>query len=527
MTTVDEWSLLFNNKELSIDFLKKDYGIDYFNFEFKRKSILNLLNLHKRKFGNDNIIIVRAPGRINLMGRHIDHQGGNVNLIAIDKEIFITASLRDDLKIIAYNIDQALFGKTFLNFSKLNSEIQGEWIEVINNKNFLKRFRSLKGNWDNYIKASYLRLINLYGNDKIFGANICVSGNILIAAGLSSSSALIVGIFLALSKLNKIKFKDEEIINLCAEAEWFVGTRGGSADHVAIKLARNDQIAHVKLFNLEILEWLRFPQNCELLICNTNIIAHKSGNKRDLFNEKVLAYEIGLNLIKKKYPQYTNRIKYLRDINPENLGIKSEEIYKILLEIPEYINYDNLSKFLGNYSELLKNKYQFITIPKKIPIRKVIGYGVSECERSKNFSKFIKSGDLKQIGRFMSISHNGDRIIKYNSKLEETFYNNEVTDDLLYDIIQKKLDLSQISGGYGCSIPEIDFIVDLSVKSDGVYGAQLSGAGLGGCVMILIKKGYSEIIIKLIKEKYKKKFGEECSIDLCKPVKGSSLYCEF
>jgi len=323
MTTIDEWSLLFNNKEISIDFLKKDYGIDYLNFEFKRKSISNLLNFHKRKFGNDNIIIVRAPGRINLMGRHIDHQGGNVNLIAIDKEIFITASLRDDVKIIAYNIDQALFGKIFLNFSKLNSEIQGEWIEAINNKNFLKRIRSPKGNWNNYIKASYLRLLNLYGKDKIFGANICVSGNILIAAGLSSSSALIVGIFLALSKLNKIKFKDEEIINLCAEAEWFVGTRGGSADHVAIKIARNDQIAHVKLFNLEILEWLRFPQNCELLICNTNIIAHKSGNKRDLFNEKVLAYEIGLNLIKKKYPQYTNRIKYLRDINPENLGIKS------------------------------------------------------------------------------------------------------------------------------------------------------------------------------------------------------------
>ena len=91
MTTVEEWIAIFSNKESSENFLKKDYGEDY-DCDTKLESILNLLNVHKIKFGNENVIIIRAPGRVNLMGRHIDHQGGCVNLIAIDREIFLTAS---------------------------------------------------------------------------------------------------------------------------------------------------------------------------------------------------------------------------------------------------------------------------------------------------------------------------------------------------------------------------------------------------------------------------------------------------
>ena len=44
------------------------------------------------------ILIARAPGRMNIMGRHVDHQGGHTNLMAIDREVLLAASARDDDK---------------------------------------------------------------------------------------------------------------------------------------------------------------------------------------------------------------------------------------------------------------------------------------------------------------------------------------------------------------------------------------------------------------------------------------------
>ena len=55
------------------------------------------------------IIISRAPARVNLMGRHVDHQGGYVNTIAIDKEILLAASPRKDNIININNVNSTKF----------------------------------------------------------------------------------------------------------------------------------------------------------------------------------------------------------------------------------------------------------------------------------------------------------------------------------------------------------------------------------------------------------------------------------
>ena len=115
MPSVDDWIAFFTNSLQSKKLLKADYGVDYHDFKGKQKSILELLKLHKNKFGNEDIIIVRAPGRINLMGRHVDHQNGLVNLIAIDKEIFITASIRKDFRLVAHNF--------FFNFPNIKIDL--------------------------------------------------------------------------------------------------------------------------------------------------------------------------------------------------------------------------------------------------------------------------------------------------------------------------------------------------------------------------------------------------------------------
>ncbi|NVM20087.1 MAG: hypothetical protein HWN80_20480, partial [Candidatus Lokiarchaeota archaeon] len=61
-------------------------------------------------------------------------------------------------------------------------------------------------------------------------------------------------------------------------------------------------------------------------------------------------------------------------------------------------------------------------------------------------------------------------------------------------------------------------------NQDGVFGAQLSGAGMGGCAMILVDKKKRDTIKNLINDNYVKYFKKKCSISFCQPVNGLSIY---
>jgi mevalonate kinase len=124
----------------------------------------------------------------------------------------------------------------------------------------------------------------------------------------------------------------------------------------------------------------------------------------------------------------------------------------------------------------------------------------------------------------MNISHNGDRVVNYDSNNNYSKCHNDLSNTYIEDLIRENFNFEEISGGYGCSIPEIDFIIDLAKNYDRVYGAQLSGAGLGGCCMILVDKSKSTELKDEILDKYKDKFGKSCSIHICKPVKGLSIF---
>jgi len=77
------------------------------------------------------------------------------------------------------------------------------------------------------------------------------------------------------------------------------------------------------------------------------------------------------------------------------------------------------------------------------------------------------------------------------------------------------------SGDYGCSTYKIDMLVDLANSTKGVLGAQVAGAGLGGCIMALVKEEALETLRERLIKKYYEPFNLEPIIDVCIPVKGS------
>jgi N-acetylgalactosamine kinase len=154
------------------------------------------------------------------------------------------------------------------------------------------------GDWGNYIKAAMLRLQHKYHDLKIQGLNIALSGNIPIAAGLSSSSSIVVATLKAAISLNGLELSARQFIDLCGSGEWFVGSRGGSGDHAAIYAGQKGKIVNVGNLPFKINEVVNAPEDYQVVIANSHIKAAKSSQARDAFNEKVCSYNLGLELFK-------------------------------------------------------------------------------------------------------------------------------------------------------------------------------------------------------------------------------------
>ncbi|MBM3496315.1 MAG: hypothetical protein FJX72_18635, partial [Armatimonadetes bacterium] len=61
--------------------------------------IAAMARTYHARFGDAPVVLARAPGRVNLMGRHIDHQGGHCNMLAIEADLYVMAGLRDDATV--------------------------------------------------------------------------------------------------------------------------------------------------------------------------------------------------------------------------------------------------------------------------------------------------------------------------------------------------------------------------------------------------------------------------------------------
>ncbi len=160
---------------------------------------------------NSKPTLVKAPGRVNLIGEHTDYNMGYVLPAAIEKGIYFAVQKNDTNKITI---------ETFLN--------QSEQI-VFDLDGSPRPFGSF---WGNYFKAILELLIAekhpLSGFDCVF------AGDIPIGAGLSSSAALCCGFIYALAEVSNLKITKEKIASIAQQAEHKIGLNCGIMDQYAV-----------------------------------------------------------------------------------------------------------------------------------------------------------------------------------------------------------------------------------------------------------------------------------------------------
>jgi N-acetylgalactosamine kinase len=480
------------------------------------------------------VFLVRSPGRVNAMGRHIDHQGGRCNLMTIGFETLMLAHPRRDDRIRLFNLDRERFSDCEFSIGAVIGDLPwDDWLSLVNSERVSSMLRMVGGHWSQYVMAAVLRLQKRFADRPLRGMDFVVSGNVPAAAGLSSSSSIVVGAAEAAIALNRLNTSPAEIVDLCGEGEWFVGTRGGSADHAAVKLGQKGKVIRVSFFDFAIEDAVPFPRDHVMVVCDSGIRAEKASNAKDHFNHRVSCYRIGLALIRRIFPQLSPVIEHLRDVDSRKLGLPLSWTYEMLLQLPDVATTDQLRQMLPE-EELAPLLATHETPADGIyPIRGVVLYGLAECERASRFAPLLREGQIDEIGRMMNVSHDGDRISRFSREGQEEVFRAPTTDGYLLGLIEdlesseparvQRAQLHQQPGRYGCSVPEIDRMVDISTRTSGVAGAQLAGAGLGGCMMVLAHADAVDTLRAEVTEQYYERAGRPPRILICRPVAGAGI----
>jgi galactokinase len=222
-----------------------------------------------------------TPGRIEIFGKHTDYAGGHSLLAAVPRGIALVARRRAD------------------GIVRVGDIFDGQVIEIDPATEAPAHYRGIQ----RYVHVVAHRLhVNFPGCD--LGANIAIASDLPRASGLSSSSALTVGVALELIKRANLRVRPEwqQHLRRMHDLAWYlgcvengldfpglpgsagVGTKGGSEDQTAILACRTEHVSLYRFVPVTPLGETRMPAQWSFVIASSGIQADKADSVKDRYN---------------------------------------------------------------------------------------------------------------------------------------------------------------------------------------------------------------------------------------------------
>ncbi|TPG44581.1 galactokinase [Flavobacterium pectinovorum] len=250
--------------------------------------IQNTTAFFEKSFGSAPQKIVLSPGRINIIGEHIDYNDGYVLPAAIDKVICFAFEKNETKKSKIIAID-------------LNEEFEIDLTQEIQLSDVV---------WTNYIRGV---IKQLQDNGFSFeGFNCVFSSNIPVGSGLSSSAALECGTIFGIKELFDLTIEKVDIALLGQKAEHWVGINCGIMDQFSSVHGLDNKVIKLDCNTLEFEYHNADFKDYSLVLFDSNV---KHSLFTSEYNTRRIECEEGLSIIKNHFPE----VKSFRDCTEEQL----------------------------------------------------------------------------------------------------------------------------------------------------------------------------------------------------------------
>lgn len=304
----------------------------------------------KKTFRTMATHVVKAPGRVNLIGEHIDYNSLPVLPMAIQRRVEMVFCSRDDEMVRLGNATSREYGPREFRLARTVP-------------------RGPAGDWGNYARAAGQALTRQFG--LMGGLDGLVASNLPIAVGLSSSAALVVAVALAIMEVNIYDLEPPELADLLAEGERYVGTKGGGMDQAVCLLAEPGTATRISFDPLTVTH-VPVPDDWRFVVASTLAKAEKAGNAREAYNARTRECAEALEAVAprvdaddppKSYPELLER------------GGSAEELVAMADEV---------------MNETLLRRFRHV---------------VTEAERVDRAVEAMKAGDLGTFASLLDASH--------------------------------------------------------------------------------------------------------------------------
>ena len=404
-------------------------------------------------YGPGEVFCFRAPGRVNLIGEHTDYNHGFVMPVALDKDVVLLARPRSDGVVHLQNLESRY---PTLSFT-INQDIAPGPV----------------GDWGNYTRGAARELARRLDRE-LFGLDGLVVGRppygVPRGVGLSSSSAMTVAAAVALAYLNGWRPDTVTMAQLCSEAEWYVGTRGGIMDQFISLLGQRDCALFLDCrpdpagqYRTQLVP---LPRGYSILIADSGV---RHSNVMGEYNHRVAACRAGVRLLQSPFPG----IIHLRDVQDVPWG----ELAPVL---PDEITVRDLADQgidLGDLPGLVPST--------QLKVRARCRHVWTENQRVEAAVAVLQDGDVTAFGQLLNEAHASAR------------------DD------------------YEISCPELEILVETAREVEGVVGARLTGAGWGGCIVTVVRDDAVDAFQSYVAHTYPTRSGRSTTVFACRTASGA------
>lgn len=461
--------------------------------EIQQQRWKHLVDFFKESYGNKSpSFVARSPGRVNIIGEHIDYSLYEVLPMAIAADVLIAVShspqdaSRQGAKISLANIDPKKFKSadfTVSNDGKV--EIDASTHE-----------------WTNYFKAGLSGAIGLLRrkNPDFFPSSmqILVDGNVPVGGGLSSSAAFVCASALAVLRSNKVEHVSKrELVELAIVSERSVGVHSGGMDQAASVFSVKNYALNISFSPQLHAQAIIFPKldpPITFMIAQSFVAADKHITAPECYNLRVVECSLAADVMAAEL-----RLRLPDDASPLNRSLRGLQTAYFNSTGEDAAPKEQLQKMLALVREILP-KTRGYTLE---DIASLLSIPASTLWESITAEFPIRASRFFLAQRATHVFSEALRVLKFKDLLlQQERSPSESASDLL-PRLGALMNSTQAScrDDYDCSCPELDRLCAIA-REAGAYGSRLTGAGWGGCSVHLVPKDQVDAVRTAWVEQY-------------------------